>query len=375
MIPLSIPDIRGPAAKKLYSSVKNNWVSSAGPDVKLFEASMKKFLNSKYAISTSSGSAAIYLALLALGIKAGQKVLVPDYTFAATVNAVIMMGAIPIFIDIDPTTWVIDSDLVKKAIDIYKPAAIIVVDTLGHSFNRDKLLTIARSRKVPLIEDAAGALGSQYKNMMCGTLGDIGILSFNGNKLLTTGSGGMLITNNKTIAKKARNILSQYRKPNTYEYSGIGFNFNISNLNAVIGLAQMPHLNSILKKKKNIAYRYDSYFLSRKDIEVMPKNNWSKNNNWLYSVRLSSEKEAKRLVQYLKINRIESRVFWHGLSSQKPYKIYNKLLSGVSKKISGSVVSIPSSSSLKLTDQKKVIDVFTQFKTKEVKSIETISDD
>ena len=120
MIPLSIPDIRGPAAKKLYSSVKNNWVSSAGPDVKLFEASMKKFLNSKYAISTSSGSAAIYLALLALGIKAGQKVLVPDYTFAATVNAVIMMGAIPIFIDIDPTTWVIDSDLVKKAIDIIK---------------------------------------------------------------------------------------------------------------------------------------------------------------------------------------------------------------------------------------------------------------
>ena len=147
MIPLSIPDIRGPAAKNLYSSVKKNWVSSAGPDVKFFEVSMRKYLNSKYAISTSSGSAALYVALLALGIKTGQKVLVPDYTFAATVNAVIMLGAIPVFIDVEPATWIMDANLVKKAIDIYNPVAIIVVDTLGHSFNRDVLLKLSRSKK------------------------------------------------------------------------------------------------------------------------------------------------------------------------------------------------------------------------------------
>ncbi|MDB9971930.1 aminotransferase class I/II-fold pyridoxal phosphate-dependent enzyme [Alphaproteobacteria bacterium] len=375
MIPLSIPDIRGPAAKNLYSSVKKNWVSSAGPDVKFFEVSMRKYLNSKYAISTSSGSAALYVALLALGIKTGQKVLVPDYTFAATVNAVIMLGAIPVFIDVEPATWIMDANLVKKAIDIYNPVAIIVVDTLGHSFNRDVLLKLSRSKKIPLIEDAAGALGAQYNNMMCGALADIGILSFNGNKLLTTGSGGMLITNNKTLAMKAKNILSQYRKSNSYEYSGIGFNFNTSNLNAVLGLTQMPFLNSILKNKKNIANRYDKYFLSRKDIEIMPRNEWSKNNFWLYSIRLSSSKEAKRLVSYLKNNGIEARVFWYGLSSQTPYKGYNKLLSGVSKILSGSIVSIPSSSSLKLIDQQKVIDVFSNFETKKVNPIEVINND
>ena len=375
MIPLSIPDIRGSAAKELYSSVKNNWVSSAGPDIKLFENSLKQYLKSKYAISTSSGSSALCLALLSIGIKPGSKVLVPDYTFAATANAVILLGAIPVFIDVEPDTWIIDPDLVKQAINIHSPAAIIVVDTLGHSFNRDILFKISKSKKIPLIEDAAGALGSKYKDLQCGTLADIGILSFNGNKLLTTGAGGMLITNNKAIALKAKNVLNQYRKLNTYEYGGIGFNFNMSNLNAVLGLAQMPHLNAVLKKKKEIAQNYDKYFINRKDMEIMPKNKWSKNNFWLYSIRLRDKKEAKRLVNHLKNFKIEARIFWHGLSHQKPYKIYDAILSGVSKVLSGTIVSIPSSSSLQFRDQQKVIEAFKSFKSKKVLAIKFSSND
>lgn len=370
MIPLSVPDIRGKAANLVSRAVKRNWVSSAGPDVKLFEDSVKNYTKCKYAISTSSGSAALCLSLMTLGIKAGQKVLVPDYTFAATVNAVIMLGAIPVFIDVDPSTWIIDHNILKRAIDIHNPSAIIVVDTLGHSFNRSKFFKILKAYKIPLIEDAAGALGSKYNNKMCSTLADIGIISFNGNKLLTTGAGGMLITDNKKYAEVSKNILRQYRNFNSYQYSGIGFNFNMSNLNAVLGLAQMPYLEKVLQKKKNIAKKYDEYFYYRNDMEVMPRNKWSKNNFWLYSIRLSDQREAIRLVEHLKIFNIESRIFWHSLSLQKPYKIYDSILLGVSEKLSGTVVSIPSSSSLKISEIKKVIQAFNSFSSNTIKPIE-----
>ena len=366
MIPVAIPDLRGPISRKINEVIKSNWVSSAGPEVELFEKSVAKYVKRKYAISTSSGSSALVLSLIASGIKPGQKVLIPDYTFAATANAVLLMGAIPILVDVSDSNWTLDIDLVSIAIKKYKPSAIIAVDTLGHPFCRDELINICKKSNIILVEDSAGALGSKYKNMLCGSLADISIFSFNGNKIITTGSGGMMLTDNKIFALRAKKYLSQYRKKHSYEYEGVGFNFKMANINAVIGLTQMDYLEKIIDKKQLIAKRYDDFFINRDDIEVMPREKWSSSSCWLYSIRLFDKNTAKSLINYLLKNKIEAKLFWYGLSNQFPYRNYETILSGVSDKLSGTVLSLPCSSSIPAKDQLKVIEVLKKWKGKKL---------
>ena len=369
MIPLSIPDIRGPVSKNLNKVIKSNWVSSAGPEIELFEKSVAKYINRKYAIATSSGSSALFLSLFSCGVKPGDKVLVPDYTFSATVNAVIIYGAEPVFVDVCQSNWTIDIDLVETAIKKFKPSAVIAVDTLGHPFHKDDLVKICKVRNIPLIEDSAGALGSLYKNIYCGSLSDIGIFSFNGNKIITAGSGGMMLTNNKAYAQNAIKYLSQYRKKASYEYEGVGFNFKMANVNASIGLTQMPYLSDIIRKKKLIAKRYDNYFLNRDDVLIMPREEGTDSSCWLYSIRLSNIKSAASLIKHFFKLKIESRLFWSGLSKQAPYQSFNKVLSGVSADLSGTVISLPCSSSLSYKDQMIVINALSSWRGNKIKYI------
>ncbi len=346
MIPLSIPDLRGPIIRDLSRSIKANWISSAGPDVIKFEKAVSKFCNRKYAISTSSGSAALVLALYSIGIRRGDKVIVPDYTFAATANAVVLLGAEPIFLDVSNRTWTIDTKLVEIAIKKYNPKAVIAVNTLGLPFDVKELNFLCKKNNVILLEDAAGSLGAKYGKMKSGSFSDIGIFSFNGNKILTTGSGGMMLTDNKFFARKALDYINQFRDKKLYNYKGIGFNFRMANINAVIGLTQMKHLNKMLKKKKQIAQTYNSLFDTQSEFQVMPKRIGSSSSFWLYSIKLSSKIKANNLIKYLSKKNIESRLFWRSLSIQKAYSNYPKLLRGVSKKLSDTVVSLPSSSCL-----------------------------
>ena len=222
-IPLSIPDIRGNASEVVGNVIKDNWVSSAAPGVDVFEKQIAKLALSKFALATINGSAALHLALVTLGIGKGSKVIVPDLTFAATVNAVILAGATPIFVDVNNYSWTLDINLTKEAIRLHKPDAIVVVHTLGHPAEMDELKNICSINKMLLIEDAAGAIGSRYKGKPLGSLGDAGVYSFNGNKILTTGGGGALLLQSKKYEKKAKILYKQARVANEYSYNYIGF--------------------------------------------------------------------------------------------------------------------------------------------------------
>ena len=360
-IPLCVPDIRGNAIEAVSNAIKENWVSSAAPGVEIFENSIAQIASSKFALATINGSAALHLALATLGIGKGSKVIVPDLTFVATVNAVIMSGATPIFVDVNDYSWTLDTKLTEEAIKMYKPDAIIVVHTLGHPAEMDELKNICSINKIFLIEDAAGAIGSNYKEQIVGSLGDAGIYSFNGNKTFTTGGGGALLLQSKKYEKKAKLLYRQARIDNEYSYSQIGFNYRMPNINAALGLAQLEYLPDLIECKKNIALLYDNAFKGLQNIKLMPRLEWGESSCWLYSIKTFSKKSSLSLIKFLKDKNIESKLFWNALSIQSPYKNFSNLLQGNSLKFSGSIVSIPCSTSLKDKEQVRVIEALIEW--------------
>ncbi len=354
-IPLAVPDLRGSPIKKVSKAVKENWISSAGKEVDEFERLIAKEVDSNYALATITGSAALHLALKVFGIGKGKRVLIPDLTFAATINSVIISGAEPILVDINKNTWTLDLECTQKAILRYKPSAIIVVHTLGHPAQMDELKEIASKNKVILIEDAAGSLGAKYKGKKVGALSDAGIFSFNGNKVLSTGSGGALVFNKKKYYNKGRVLYTQARIKNLYNYSDVGYNYRMSNLNASLGVSQLPFLEQLVKKKIIIANRYDKAFKDIKNFVIMPRESWCISSCWLYSVQFKTKRKASSFANYLSKNMIGARMFWNALSLQKPYKHFKSVLNGTASYLSYKVVSIPCSTSLKINEQERVI--------------------
>ena len=364
-IPLSIPDIRGNASEVVGNVIKDNWVSSAAPGVDVFEKQIAKLASSKFALATINGSAALHLALVTLGIGKGSKVIVPDLTFAATVNAVILAGATPIFVDVNNYSWTLDINLTKEAIRLHKPDAIVVVHTLGHPAEMDELKNICSINKMLLIEDAAGAIGSRYKGKPLGSLGDAGVYSFNGNKILTTGGGGALLLQSKKYEKKAKILYKQARVANEYSYNYIGFNYRMPNINAALGLSQLEYLPDLIKSKQHIANIYDDSLKGLKNIISMPRLDWGESSCWLYSLKTANKKSSLSLIKFLKNRKIESKLFWNALSVQRPYKSFYNVLQGNSIKFSGTIVSIPCSSSLKKKDQLTVIEALIEWNSYE----------
>ena len=365
-IPLAVPDIRGNVKKPLLKIINDNWVSTAGKEIDIFEKNIAKIAQSKYALATITGSAALHLALKTLGIGNNDKVLVPDLTFAATINAVILSGAIPIIIDINNYNWTLDLKLTEIAIKLHKPKAIIVVHTLGNPAELTELVFLCKKYKVLLIEDAAGAIGSSYKNKSIGSFGQAGIYSFNGNKIITTGGGGALIFNSKKMFLKAKVLYSQARIGVEYNYNDVGYNYRMPNLNAVLGLAQLKYLPEMIEDKRKIASIYDKAFYGKNDISLMPRLKEGESSCWLYSIQTASKKDSLCLIKYLSENNIQARLFWNALSLQTPYKKYIKHLNGVSHRLSGTIISIPCSSSLKEEDQMKVIKLIMNWKGTEI---------
>lgn len=354
-IPLSIPDLKGDVKKYLIKAIDENWVSSAAPGVKKFEKKISKIASCKYSIATITGSAALHLALKTLNIGKGNKVIVPDFTFAATINAVELSGAEPVIVDINKQDWTIDIKLLKEAINKFKPSAIVVVHTLGHPADMNSIIKLKKQYKIKVIEDAAGAMGAKYYNKNVGCLTDLGIFSFNGNKVLTTGSGGALLTNSKYYFNKATLLSNQGKKNTEYNYITSGYNYKMSNINASLGLAQIKHFNKTLNKKRKITKNYDNAFKKLSKFSIIPRNNDFKSSCWLYPLKMQSKKDALSLISFLKKKNIETRLFWSNLSSQKPYKKYTSIISGVAKELSSKVVTLPSSTNLSDKDQKAVI--------------------
>jgi perosamine synthetase len=357
-IPLAVPDLRGNEEAYLARCVKDNWVSSAGPFVVECEKRIAALAGRAYAVASVNGTAALQLSLIAAGVRRDDYVVVPDWTFAASANATHHTGAIPIFADVTKETWSLDPAVLEPILKNPpgRIGAVIVVHVLGHPADVDALLPLCRQAGVPLIEDAAGAIGSRYKRRPVGGLGDLAIFSFNGNKTVTAGGGGMVVTDNEGQAKQLRALSAQARSGAEYRYDAIGFNYRMTNLNAGVLLAQIERLEEMVAAKRRIAQTYDVAIAGRNDLERMPRAPWAESACWLYSVRCRSEAEAQSLVRHMAEHDVEARVFWRTLSDQPPYAHAPRYLTGVAAGLSGTVVSLPCSSSLTDEQQERVLE-------------------
>ncbi|MBE90527.1 MAG: pyridoxal-5'-phosphate-dependent protein [Rhodospirillaceae bacterium] len=368
-IPLSIPDLRGKEAAYLAQCVEDNWVSSAGPSVTAFEGKIAALTGRAHAVATINGTASIHLALLAAGVGHGDRVVVPDWTFAASANAVYHAGAEPFFIDISHDGWTLDASLIGDALAIEnnRIKAIIAVHTLGQSADMDALA--ANAQGLPLIEDAAGAIGASYHDHHVGKDGTFATFSFNGNKTVTAGGGGMVVCDDSQAADRLRHLSQQARTGAEYIHDEIGFNYRMTNLNAAVGLAQLERLNEMVAAKRAIAARYDQVIAGRQDLACIPRAPWTQGSCWLYSILTASPDDSAALIVTMSQQNIEARGFWRSISEQAPFKSAPKLLNGVSQSLTGRVVSLPCSSQLTEGEQFRVIDVLQKWRGSAINSI------
>lgn len=351
-------------------TIETKFVSSAGKYVIDFEKKFKKYVKSKNAIAVVNGTQAIYISLVACGIKQNDEVLVPALTFVGTVNAIHYLGAKPHFIDSEINSLGIDClklDKYLKKISTLKNGkcinkatknqikAIIPVHIFGHSCDISGVLKIAKKFNLKVIEDAAEALGSFYKNKHLGTFGDVGCFSFNGNKIVTTGGGGMVVSNNKNLANKIKHLTTTAKLKHKWEYihDEVGYNFRMPNINAALGLAQLEKINKFISAKRKLFTRYQSKLSSVKEISLFKEKKWCKSNYWLQTIILDKDQSKKKnqLLKKLHKEKIFSRPVWKLISELKPYKKCLKMNLSGSQDIYKRAINIPSSPDLILKNK------------------------
>ena len=316
--------------KYIHEAFDSNWIAPTGPNVDKFEHELEKFTGSKYASALSSGTAAIHLALIILEVKQGDFVLCSSFTFSASVNPVVYCNAMPILIDCEESSWNMDPVLLEKALEDCmnkgnKPKAVIVTHLYGMPAKIDKIIEIAREYDVPVIEDAAEALGATYKGQHVGTLGDIGILSFNGNKIITTSGGGAMISNNKDYIKRAKFLSTQARDDAPhYQHSEIGYNYRMSNIVAGIGRGQLEVLSERVNTRREINKFYRKYLSDIPGLTFQTEHNDQLSNFWLTTILLDPEitngKTREDLRLTLEKENIETRPLWKPMHLQPVFK-------------------------------------------------------
>ena len=328
----------------------SGWISSSGKFVNEFEEAVAKYIGVKHAVSCSSGTSALHLILMAYGIGIGDEVIIPSLTFIATANAVTYCGAKPILIDSDIETWNIDESKIESAIT-KNTKAIIPVHLYGHPANMDSINKIAKKYNLKVIEDAAEAQGALYRARKVGSLADASTFSFFGNKIITTGEGGMVVTNDSIIAEKCR-LLRDHGMSTTkrYWHTVLGYNYRLTNIQAAIGVAQMYKIDSIIAKKKWIASEYNKHLSSLKGVTLPPNMEWADNVFWLYTILVDFNRN--KLITKFKKNGIDSRPVFYPIHTQPIYQ--NGLVLPVSEKISNCGISLPSSPNLNGEDILKI---------------------
>lgn len=325
-IPLDAPNIGELEKQYVVRALESGYVSSIGPLVAEFEERFARWVGVRYAVATVNGTAAIHLALRLLGIGPGDEVIVPALTFVATVNPVVYVGATPVVVDVDPLTWNIDPDEVERAITD-RTRAVIPVHLYGNPADMSRLVDIARRYGLYVIEDAAEALGTTYDGRHVGTFGNIGVFSFNGNKVITTGGGGMLVTNDEDLAARARLLVNQGRRAGIFEYEHqeIGYNYRLTNLQAALGLAQLERLPHFLEVKRRIAALYQQLLQGVPGLAWQYELENASSNWWLFSVLIEPTKfgEDRHMVaERLRRYGIQVRPLFLPLTQQPAYKKY-----------------------------------------------------
>lgn len=360
---LAEPVFNGNEMVYLKECLDSKRVSGGGKFVKEFEEGVAKFCRTNYGTSSANGTVALHLALLSLGIGRGDEVLVPDFSFVSSISAILHAGAEPVIVDIDENTWCIDSQKIKDKITP-KTKAIIVVHIFGHPADMDPILEIAKQYNIKIIEDAAEALGAEYKGRRVGGIGDVGTFSFYGNKVITAGEGGVCVTNDEAIYEKIRLLKNHHEIPGkNYQYSGIGYNYRMSNISAAVGLAQFEKIDEFLNHKLSIAGLYNEGLRGVKDIVLPPKAGWAKNIYWLYSILLKNEEQRDALIKYLGAQGIESRPFFaafHLMSLYRPYVRRGDSME-IAESVSKRGINLPSGAGLTDEEVGKIIYFVKEF--------------
>ena len=352
---LSPPHLAGDELTALERALRSNWIAPLGPEVDAFEQEFAAVVGTRGAAALSSGTAALHLAVRLLGVKPGDEVLCPTLTFAATANAVIYEGALPVFVDCDAATWNIDPILLRQELADCAgrgllPAAVITVDALGQSADHDPILDVCAEYGVPVIEDAAEALGATYRNRPLGGFGRFGVFSFNGNKILTTSGGGMLVSDDLEALARARYLAAQARAPAPhYEHTEVGFNYRMSNLLAAVGRAQLAVLDRRVAEKRQVFQWYQDRLGGQQGVELMPEADYGRATRWLTCVLFDPESfgastEDVRLA--LEGEDIEARPVWKPLHLQPVYSGRRVRGGQVSEAIFERGLCLPSGSAL-----------------------------
>lgn len=346
-IPVAEPIIGKDELDLVVKTLKSGWISSIGKNILEFEDKFAQYCGARYGVATNSGTTALHLCLEAAGIGPGDEVIVPSMTFVATADAVVYTGAKPVFVDSDLETWNINPEKIEAKINS-KTKAIIPVHLYGHPADMHRVLSIARKCNLQVYEDAAEAHGAKYKNKKVGSLSNAGCFSFYGNKVITTGEGGMVVTNNKIFADKMRSLrkagISMRRR---YYYPQLGFNYNMTNIQAAIGLAQFKRIDWIIKRKREISSLYNRYLkILVPRIVLPPEAKWAESVFWMYSILVPAKAKVTRnvLISKLKKAGIETRPFFFPLHKYKRYGVSNKL--PVAEYLANTGINLPSSPNL-----------------------------
>ena len=320
-IPVSEPSITRKEIDYVADAMKSGWVSSLGKYINEFEKGFSEFTGTRYALTVSNGTAALHLALAALGIHAGDEVIVPDLTFIATANAVTYTGARPVAVDVETDTWCMDPDCFRKAIT-KKTRAVIPVHLYGHPVMMDEVMEIAGDHGLSVIEDCAEAHGAKYKNRRVGSIGNVGVFSFYGNKIMTTGEGGMLTTDDEKVYERARYLRDHAMSvEKRYWHTEVGFNYRMTNIQAAMGLAQLERIEELIEKKRRIFGWYRSSLKDVEGVVLNPQMPWAENVYWMICLLLKdgSSSERDSLMAGLRSQGIDSRPFFYPVSSMPMY--------------------------------------------------------
>ncbi len=364
MIPLAVPNLTGREKEYLDNCIDTTYVSSVGEYVTRLEKMTADEAENNYAVATSSGTTGLHVTLLASGVKAEELVIVPAFTFIASANAVAHCGAIPWIMDIRDMDWCLDPDLVRSELEqncviregklIHKAdgrrvAAIMPVYTLGNIPDMQKFQAMAKEYGIHLIVDAACAIGAQYNGEPFGKLADVSVLSFNGNKTITSGGGGMVLGNDKELMNRIRHLTTTARVGTEYDFDMVGYNYRMTNIQAAVGCAQMERLKEFVKRKRKIRHFYASAFEGMVDIGVSLFPETPGGSCWLSGLVLPKGKtsdDVRRISGRLREKGIESRTFWKPVHLQKPFKNAPCILKGVAEDLWGRIVTLPCSTNI-----------------------------
>jgi len=358
--------------KYVQEAFASNWIAPLGPNVDAFEVALENYCSVKHAAALSTGTAALHLALILLGIQPGDEVIASTFTFSATINPIVYLGATPVLIDSEPRTWNIDPELLEKALrersyqgGKHKVKAIIIVHLYGMPANMEAIMGIANKYEVPVVEDAAEALGSKFNGKPLGSFGKMGVLSFNGNKIITTSGGGALLCDDERIIEKARFLATQARDSAPhYQHSQIGYNYRMSNVLAGIGRGQMEIIDYRVKKKREIFEFYKKNLENLTGISFMEEPNIKYfSNRWLTTILIDPQITGKTpldIQNVLEKENIESRLLWKPMHLQPIFLKFPSYINGISEKLFEKGLCLPSGSNLTKDDGELIVKLISQ---------------